>query len=212
MRAGYGFVSWLARSYFRLMYGLAVHGLENLPRTGRIIIASNHRSNFDPPILGGIVPREVHFFAKEELFRKPLFARFIRYLNAFPVRRGQFDRESLAVCLNVLKARGRADLLSRRHARSGGWLFESEAGARLGGLPVRRSGRSRLHSRQRDGAATASARTGREFTWSSASRSRRGICKPAGLRGKDQYQHVSDRSAGTDPRIVAGDSRRPGAG
>lgn len=83
-----------------------MRGLENVPRTGKVIFASNHRSDFDPPILGGFIPREVHFFAKEELFRNPLLGRFIRYLNAFPVRRGQFDRESLSKCLDVLKADG----------------------------------------------------------------------------------------------------------
>jgi len=83
-----------------------VRGLENIPRTGKVIFASNHRSDFDPPILGGFIPREVHFFAKEELFRNLLFGRFISYLNAFPVRRGQFDRESLSKCLEILKHDG----------------------------------------------------------------------------------------------------------
>jgi 1-acyl-sn-glycerol-3-phosphate acyltransferase len=106
MRAGYRFCSWAARMFFRTAFGLSVQGLENLPRTGKLLIASNHRSDFDPPILGGIVPREVHFFAKEELFRRPLLAKLIRYLNAFPVRRGQFDREALSTCLDVLKGDG----------------------------------------------------------------------------------------------------------
>jgi 1-acyl-sn-glycerol-3-phosphate acyltransferase len=83
-----------------------VRGMENLPRTGKIVVASNHRSNYDPPILGGTIPRETHFFAKAELFDKPLRGKLIRYLNAFSVRRGGFDRESLETCLNVLKNDG----------------------------------------------------------------------------------------------------------
>jgi 1-acyl-sn-glycerol-3-phosphate acyltransferase len=48
----------------------------------------------------------LHYFAKEELFRSRWLGGFIRYLNAFPVRRGQFDRTSLAACLRVLKNEG----------------------------------------------------------------------------------------------------------
>ena len=106
MRFGYALVSALARSFFRLRCGVAVRGVENIPRTGSIIIASNHRSNFDPPLIGGTVPREVHFFAKEELFRIPLLGRLIAYLNAFPVRRGVMDRNALDRCLDILRAGG----------------------------------------------------------------------------------------------------------
>jgi 1-acyl-sn-glycerol-3-phosphate acyltransferase len=106
MRLGYWLVKTLALVTFRLLYGLEVTGRENIPRSGKVVFASNHRSNFDPPILGAVIPREVHFFAKEELFRKRWLGGFIRYLNAFPVRRGQMDREALSGCLDVLKGDG----------------------------------------------------------------------------------------------------------
>jgi 1-acyl-sn-glycerol-3-phosphate acyltransferase len=106
MRAGYAVVSWISRTCFRLLYGVAIQGRGNIPRHGKVVFASNHRSDFDPPILGGFIPREMHFFAKEELFRNRFLGKFIRYLNAFPVRRGQFDREALTTCLEVLKMDG----------------------------------------------------------------------------------------------------------
>ncbi|MFZ5434064.1 MAG: lysophospholipid acyltransferase family protein, partial [Calditrichota bacterium] len=106
MRLGYAFVRAFAQMLFRLGYGISVTGTDNIPRTGSLIIASNHRSNFDPPLMGSIIPREAHFFAKDELFRSRLFGGFLRYLNAFPVRRGKFDRESLKTCLGVLENNG----------------------------------------------------------------------------------------------------------
>ncbi|MBI5059121.1 1-acyl-sn-glycerol-3-phosphate acyltransferase [candidate division KSB1 bacterium] len=106
MRAGYAVVRALSSAGFHTLFGLQVHGLDRVPRSGRIILASNHRSNFDPPILGGVVPRETHFFAKEELFRGRWLGGLISYLNAFPVRRGQFDRTSLQQCLHVLEQEG----------------------------------------------------------------------------------------------------------
>jgi 1-acyl-sn-glycerol-3-phosphate acyltransferase len=106
MRFGYWLVKTTSFTFFRLFYGLKVVGLANIPRSGKVIIASNHRSDFDPPLLGGTVPREVHFFAKEELFRSRWLGPLIRYLNAFPVRRGQLDREALTTCVNVLRENG----------------------------------------------------------------------------------------------------------
>jgi 1-acyl-sn-glycerol-3-phosphate acyltransferase len=99
----YTVISWAARVFFRLGYGVRLYGLDQVPVTGKAIFASNHRSDFDPPILGGFIPREVHFFAKEELFRHKVFGAVIRAVNAFPVRRGQFDREALSGCLDILK-------------------------------------------------------------------------------------------------------------
>jgi 1-acyl-sn-glycerol-3-phosphate acyltransferase len=106
MRIWYALCRWTAQICLRVAYGLTVRGMENIPRRGRVIIASNHRSNLDPPILGSLVPREMHFFAKEELFRNRVLGSLIRSLNAFPVRRGQFDRESLSRSVEVLKNEG----------------------------------------------------------------------------------------------------------
>jgi 1-acyl-sn-glycerol-3-phosphate acyltransferase len=190
MRAGYGFVSWISRTAFRLFYGVAVRGMENVPRTGKVIFASNHRSDFDPPILGGFLPREVHFFAKEELFRNPLLGRFISYLNAFPVRRGQFDREALSKCLNVLKDDGaliffpegtRAPADGFLSAKLGlGWvvcLSDSPV------VPVYIHGSTEMHARW----------TRRPVMSMVIGRPEQpAALKDDHLRGKELYQHVSD--------------------
>jgi 1-acyl-sn-glycerol-3-phosphate acyltransferase len=49
------------------------------------------------------LPREVHFFAKIELFKNRIFAAVIRYLNAFPVTRSGFDRRALDHALKILE-------------------------------------------------------------------------------------------------------------
>jgi 1-acyl-sn-glycerol-3-phosphate acyltransferase len=103
IRLGFRLVQLFAEGVLRGLYGVKVMGAENVPPTGRFILAVNHRSNLDPPLLGSLTPREVHFFAKEELFRRQPLAGFISYLNAFPVRRGGFDRASLIKCVEILK-------------------------------------------------------------------------------------------------------------
>jgi len=86
-----------------LLYGVRVTGLERLPKSGAVLICSNHRSNFDPPLLGSHLDREVSYFAKAELFEGRISGPFLRKLNAFPVKRGQMDKSAMTTCLRVLK-------------------------------------------------------------------------------------------------------------
>jgi 1-acyl-sn-glycerol-3-phosphate acyltransferase len=190
MRTGYRLVAWAARSFFRVAFGLVVKGSENVPRIGPVVLAANHRSDFDPPLLGGVIPREVHFFAKEELFRSAPLRRLISYLNAFPVRRGQVDRKALRVCLDVLK-NGRALLMFPEGTRAPsdgflraklgiGWVI-SLSGAPV--LPVYVHGSTERWPRWR-------GRPGIRVVF--------GPTIPASdlraenLSGKELYQHVAD--------------------
>ena len=78
----------IVRWALRLIFGLEVTGLENIPREGGAVVASNHTTWFDPVAVACALDRPVHFMAKAELFRNPLVARFLRKVYAFPVRRG----------------------------------------------------------------------------------------------------------------------------
>lgn len=94
------FLYWL----FRLVFRCRVYGVENIPATGAVIIASNHIGNFDPPVIGCQLPRRIYFMAKEELFQVPVFAGAIRWLGAFPVKRGSADRQAVKRMLEILVA------------------------------------------------------------------------------------------------------------
>lgn len=89
-------IYWIASRGNRVIFGsiwrLEVAGAENIPRTGAVILASNHISLADPPLIGGcVLSRSIYFFAKEELFRVPILGWFIRQVNAFPVKRFGHD-------------------------------------------------------------------------------------------------------------------------
>lgn len=81
-----------------------VRGQEHVPKTEGFILASNHISYYDPPLLGTACPREMAYLAKEELFRNPLFAWVIRTLGAHPVKRGATDIAGLRQAVAVIKA------------------------------------------------------------------------------------------------------------
>ena len=73
--AWYFFVLWVARHIALRLFsgGLKIIGRENIPKTGPVILAPNHVSNFDPPVVSCGSPRCVVFLAKEELFKPPIF-------------------------------------------------------------------------------------------------------------------------------------------
>lgn len=88
----YCFGYWVVRFLYFLFYHIQVEGREHIPTSGGFVLASNHRSYADPPLLATRL-RGQHcvFMAKEELFRNKFFGWLIRKLGAFPVTRGAGD-------------------------------------------------------------------------------------------------------------------------
>ena len=87
---------------FKLGLRLNVEGTENIPQEGPLVIASNHLSLLDPPVIGVAATRKVHFMAKQELF-VPILGDIYKALGAFPVRRGGADRAAIKHGIDILK-------------------------------------------------------------------------------------------------------------
>lgn len=98
----YRFARGLFRLILRVRFRWRVLGLENVPREGPVILAANHASWWDPPIVGCSVDRQVHFMAKEEWFNTPVLGKAIAWLGAIPVKRHSADLGSLKRSLKVL--------------------------------------------------------------------------------------------------------------
>ena len=109
MSLHYSASRFLLGGFVGALSGWEVHGRENVPKTGAVIVASNHISYWDPLLVGTAAMREQHFLAKEELFRGPL-GWLIRSYNAIPIRRGRADLSGLAKATDVLRA-GRSLIL-----------------------------------------------------------------------------------------------------
>lgn len=75
-----------------------------MPKTGGVMIMSNHISAYDPPLLAAVFKRPVRFMAKKELFENPIL-RFVLYLaQSFPVDRSKTDISAVKNALSVLKS------------------------------------------------------------------------------------------------------------
>lgn len=99
----YDFAKVAVGAIARTLFGLRVVGADNVPPTGGVIVAANHISNFDPPLLGVAVPRPVSYMAKKELFAMPVLGSLIRHLNAFSVDRQAGGTAALRASLRMLK-------------------------------------------------------------------------------------------------------------
>ncbi|QGQ96904.1 1-acyl-sn-glycerol-3-phosphate acyltransferase [Paenibacillus psychroresistens] len=99
----YRFGRGLFRIMFLVLFRLKAYGKENIPDEGPLIFCGNHRSTFDPPMLGSPIRRELYFMAKEELFRIPIFGGLIRRVHAFPVKRGGVSKDSIRLSIQLLK-------------------------------------------------------------------------------------------------------------
>jgi len=106
-----------------------VRGKENVPREGPLIVATNHLSLIDPPLLSASIPRQIVFMAKEELFRSPRGSFFVRAFGAFPVRRGELDREAVRQALMVLQAGQVLGMFPEGKRSSNAKLQAAQAGA-----------------------------------------------------------------------------------
>ena len=110
MSLHYSASRFLLGAFVGALSGWEVRGREHIPPHGGLIVASNHISFWDPPLVGTAVMRELHFLAKEELFRVPVLGPLIRSFNSIPIRRGVADLSGLTKAMEVLRA-GRALLM-----------------------------------------------------------------------------------------------------
>jgi cytidylate kinase len=146
-RAGRDLAALFARTCLRFQ----VTGLEGVPRKGPLLIACNHISFWDPPLVGSSIQREVHFIAKEELFRNRLFGALISSYNSIPIRRGPQARAALRGAEDVLAAGGAIVIFPEGTRSKSGEFLPPRAGiARLAAhgrapvLPVYISGSNEI--------------------------------------------------------------------
>ncbi len=93
----------LSLSVFFRLWRMRAFGAENVPPTGPVIVACNHISYFDPPLLGTACPRRIRYMAKRELFKIPILGPLITGFGAYPVDRGGTPMAAVRRSVEVLR-------------------------------------------------------------------------------------------------------------
>ena len=94
----------LAKGFISLRYCVTSFGEENIPQKGAFILAANHISALDPVMIISHCPRTLHFMAKDELFKNPVFASFLKKMNVFPVKRQTSDKRALEFAKRIISS------------------------------------------------------------------------------------------------------------
>lgn len=94
----------MSRLFANMFWKFRVFGLENLPREGGMLLASNHQSFLDPVLVAMVLPREMHFMARRTLFRNPVFRAIIVSYNAFAIERDTADVKGVKTAIARLEA------------------------------------------------------------------------------------------------------------
>lgn len=88
----------------KVVLDLKIVNVEYIPASGPAILISNHISFLDPVLIVGLLPRPVIPMSKVENFEDKFLGPLVRAFDAFPVQRGEADRQALYMSLHVLEA------------------------------------------------------------------------------------------------------------
>ena len=101
------FAGWCwFRLAFKFYFGYRAFNAERVPRTGSVILASNHASFIDPPLVGAALHRSINYLARESLFRFPVMGWMLRRWQCVPVDRDGGGAAGLRAILDRLLAGG----------------------------------------------------------------------------------------------------------
>ena len=124
----------------RAAFRLTVEGGEHEPAAGPLIVAGNHASMLDPPLIGMCLRRQGTYLAKGELFSVPILGAWLRSIGSFPVHRGTPDRRAIRRSLEILENGGVVVIFPEGTRSLDGRLRDPEPGAAMialrAGAPV----------------------------------------------------------------------------
>ncbi|MGC9356902.1 MAG: lysophospholipid acyltransferase family protein [Anaerolineae bacterium] len=156
MKRKYRVVRQILRTLFHLLSDLEVEGLEHIPEEGAGILATNHISRLDTPLLGAVCPRRVTGMVALEYRDYPLFRWVLGAAEPIWVRRSEFDREALLESIRVLRRGGFLGLAPEGTRSPDGTLQQGKHGvaflaarAKVPIVPVGISGTDRMVERFR---------------------------------------------------------------
>lgn len=124
--AGPAWARWVGRFLARVVWNSTVVGAERVPASGPVVLAANHVTLIDGPLLIGLAPRPLHIITKQELFRGPV-GTVLTWAGQIPVDRAH-GRAALLSSLGVLRRGGAVGIFPEGN-RGRGAVEDVRAGA-----------------------------------------------------------------------------------
>lgn len=125
-------LGWIMfRTLYRVYFRWRVFGAKNVPLQGGVILASNHASYLDPPLVGSGLSRDINYLARESLFRFPVVGTVLRSWNSVPVDREGGGGRGLKAILARLLAGGAIILFPEGTRTKDGNLQRAHSGIGL---------------------------------------------------------------------------------
>jgi len=126
------FIGWCAyRTVFKCYFRWRVYNAERVPLSGPVILASNHASYLDPPLVGAGIRRAINYLAREDLFRFPVVGWVLRQWQVVPVDRDGGGAAGLRAILDRLLAGGAIILFPEGTRTRDGQLQPARSGIGL---------------------------------------------------------------------------------
>jgi 1-acyl-sn-glycerol-3-phosphate acyltransferase len=89
--------------FFKWFSSLKVVGRGCIPKKGSFILASNHLSNLDPPLLSSACPRQLAIIAKKELFKTKISSFYFKRVGTIPIERGKITIQAMKTLVKILE-------------------------------------------------------------------------------------------------------------
>ncbi len=113
----YGLIWVLFNGLGWLLFRLRTSGRKHVPRRGGLVVAANHASYMDIPLLGCGFPRRLSFLGRQDLFSFPGMKGFLRWLGWIPIRQDRLDRTAVGKTVGLIKS-GQAVVIYPEGTRS----------------------------------------------------------------------------------------------
>ena len=133
------FALFILRLIFFPLFRVSVKGRKNVPSKGPVLLLSNHQSFFDPMFCQIPIMRNMHFVARDSLFKVKVFGPLMSSLNTIPIKRGEADISAMKKIIDILKGGAVVCLYPEGSRTFDGKIAEIKAGF---GLLSRRSNAS----------------------------------------------------------------------
>jgi 1-acyl-sn-glycerol-3-phosphate acyltransferase len=121
----------LSKTIAKIGFRYRAFGQENIIEDGPAIMAANHQSYFDPPLVGITCRAELHYLARKTLFENKLFGSILSRVNALPVDLTGADLTAVRTVINLLKKGHRTVIFPEGTRSLNGEIQQARAGIGL---------------------------------------------------------------------------------